>query len=156
MGILQIFVAIEFVCGRQGSLLQLVIDYLHIDELATAHVDIDSGTEELLGQQRYVEAIAIETGQVASLDVAGYQLGYLLEGGTIGHVLIIDAMHGRRLFGDVHFGIDAHCLRLFVAVGVNLQVTDFHNAVIVYVDTRCLQIEENKRVFQIQFHESMS
>ena len=34
-------------------------------------------------------------------------------------------------------------------------VTDFHDAVVVYVYTRCLQVEEDERVFQIQFHELM-
>ena len=155
VGIFQVLVAIEFVGGRQGALLQLVVDDLYVDELPSAHVDIDSRTKELFGQQGHVETVAIEAGQVASLDVAGNHFGYLLEGGAIGHIFVVDTMYGRRLFGDVHFGVDAHCLRLFVSVRIDLQVTDFHNAIRIYVYTRCLQVEEDERVFQIQIHELM-
>ena len=52
----------------------------------------------------------------------------------------------------MHFGIYTQCLTLFVTIGVHLQVADFNDAVIIDVDTRCFQIEEDNGVFQIQFH----
>jgi hypothetical protein len=43
---------------------------------------------------------------------------------------------------DRHFGIDAHLLRLFIAIGIYLEIGNFDNAVGHYVETCGLEIEE--------------
>lgn len=72
MGIFQILSAIEFIGGRQGALFQFVINHLHVNEFSFHHVNVYSCAQELLGQNRNVETIGIETGKVTSLNVPGY------------------------------------------------------------------------------------
>ena len=62
--------AVELIGSRKGALFHLVEDDLHVDKLAFGHVDIDVGTKELFCQQRDIETVGVESGQVASFNVA--------------------------------------------------------------------------------------
>ena len=72
-----------------------------------------------------------------------------IEGRTIHHICIINAMYGRRGFRNMHFGIDTHCFRFLIPVRIYFQITNFNDPVCVDIGSRRLQIEENNRVFQI-------
>ena len=119
---------------------------LHIHKLAAAHVNIHARTKEFFGQDRNIKAVGIESCQVAAFNVVGNIARHFLEGGTVGHILVIDAMHAGGFLGNVHFGIDAHGFGFFVAIRINLQITDFHYPVRIDIGTGGLQIEEDQRI----------
>ena len=147
MCIFQILVAIELVGSTEGALFQFMIDYLHVDELTLHQVDVHPCTEELLCQDRNVEAVGVKASQVAAFDVGSYLLRHILEGRAVLDVFIINAMDGRCLFGNMHFGVDAESLAFLIAVRIDFEVADFYNSVRVYIRTRGFQIKKHQGIF---------
>ena len=52
VSVLQVLVTVEFVSCGESPLLHLVEDILHVHELAFAEIEVHSGTEEFLVEQR--------------------------------------------------------------------------------------------------------
>ena len=152
MRIVEVLVAIKLISGREGTLLHLVEYGLHVDEFAPGDVDGDSGSQQLFDQKGNVETIGIVPGQVAPFEVGGNGLGHLLEGGTVGYIGIGNLVHGGCLGRYGPARVDAHRLRLFASVGVDFQVTDFHDTVGRDVDAGCFEVEKDQRIFKIQLH----
>ena len=57
VGPFELLAAVELHGSREGALLHLVEDDLHVDKLTACHVEVDTGTEKLLGQQGHIEAV---------------------------------------------------------------------------------------------------
>ena len=88
------------------------VSYTHLDVYKRQHhVNVYSCAQELLSQNRNVETIGIETGQVTSLNVPGYLFCHFLEGRAVCHICVINTVDSRGLFGNVHFRIDTQGLR---------------------------------------------
>ena len=83
VSILKVSVAIELIGSRECATLQLVIDILHIHEMALGEVDIDANPKEFLHQQRHIELVAVEPREVAALESLLQFIGYLPEAGTV-------------------------------------------------------------------------
>lgn len=66
MGIREILAAIELIGRHQRPLLHFVKDILHVDEFTFAEIHVHTGPHELLDQHRQIEAVRIETAEVAS------------------------------------------------------------------------------------------
>ena len=125
---------------------------LHVDEARAGEVDIDTSAQEFLSQHGHVETVGVEAGDVASLEKGLYLAGYLGEGGLVAHVVVgnvVDGCGGRR-YG--HAGIDAIGFFLLLAIGENLQQADFHDAVVGDGSTCRLQVKEDDRLGEFQFH----
>ena len=150
--VIELRTTIELVCGSQCTWLTLVVEHLHIDRIVTRQVDIHLRTQELLGKQRKVETVRVETGKVATLELVCYLARHLLELRTILYVLVIDAMHRRCNLGNVHSRINALAILDLTAIGIDFNITDLDNAVPCYVYTRSLEVEEYYRFLKIQFH----
>lgn len=119
------------------------------EEFLRAGVDIDACTQEFFGKHGYIETVRIESGDVASFEVLGDVACNLLEGGAVLYILVGDAMHVRRLFGDGHSGVNAHVARELVAVGHDLYVAYFHYAIDRHVYACRFEVEEYDRFFKI-------
>ena len=146
MRIFQILLAIKLVSSRKGTLLHLVENHLNIHKLTLANVYIDTGTKKFFHQYRHIETVGIKSRQIGSFNVIGNVFGNLLECGTIRYIGIINAMNGRRSFGNVHFRIDTQGFSLFIAVRIYFEITNFYDPVCVDIGTRCFQIKKNNRV----------
>ena len=149
MGVFQTLFAIELIGSRKGTLLHLVENHLYIDKLALRHIDIYTGTKKFLCQYRNIEAVRVESCQIAAFNVTGHILCHLLESRAVRYIGVINAMYGRRSFRNMHFGIDTHCFRFLIPVRIYFQIANFNDPVCVDIGSRCLQIEEHNRVFQI-------
>ena len=86
--------AVELIGSRKGALFHLVEDDLHIDKLAFWSCRYRRRHEELFRQQRDIETVGVESGQVASLNVTGDVLGHHAERGTVGHIGIVNTVNG--------------------------------------------------------------
>ena len=129
---------------------------LHVDILAVAEIYIHTGTHELLDQQRQVEAVGIETAEIAALHETFQRFGYLPECRAILHVLIGDMVYRRRLRRNGNGGVDASGAHYLFTVGHDFSQRYFDDAVARRIDARCLQIEEYYRSSEFQIHISGS
>ena len=152
MGSLQLPVAVKTVGGDERTLFHLVEDVLHVDESPLFQIHIHSGTQELFRQHRNIETVGVVSRQVAPLHVGGERLGYLLETGFVLHVVIGNAVYCGRFRRYGHPRIDAPCLHLLATVGLHFHQRNLHDSVFGRVYPRGLQIEENYRSLQFQFH----
>ena len=152
VGFGQVFLAVEFVCGDQRALFHLVENVLHVDETAFFQVDVYTGSQELFDQHRDVELVGIVSGQVASFDVAPQRFGDHLESRTVGYVLVVDMVDGRCRFGNVHLRVQPAGFGLLAAVGHYFCERYFDDPVFGRIDSGRFEVEEDDRIFQIQFH----
>ena len=154
VGVVEILVAIEFVGGREGSLLHLVVDNLHIDKTRTGEVNINTGMQEFLSQEGDVEAVGVESRDIAALKETLHLTGNLGKCGFVAHVVVGDMMNGSCCRRNRHTRIDAIGLRLLFAVRIDLQQADFHNVVVGDGSTCRLQVKEDDRLGEFEFHEA--
>ena len=152
VGFGQVFLAVEFVCGDQRALFHLVENVLHVDETAFFQVDVYTGSQELFDQHRDVELVGIVSGQVASFDVAPQRFGDHLESRTVGYVLVVDMVDGRCRFGNVHLRVQPPGFGFLAAVGHYFCERYFDDPVFGGIDSGRFEVEEDDRIFQIQFH----
>ena len=57
VGPFELLAAVKLHGSREGALLHLVEDYLHVDKLTACHVEVYTSTKKLLGQQGHIEAV---------------------------------------------------------------------------------------------------
>ena len=152
MRLLEILTAIEFIGRDQSALFHLVEDVLHVDEVAARHVKIESGAPELLDQKGNVEFIAVVAGDVAIGENRMERLRHLRERGAILHVFVGDMVHCRACRRNGHSRIQTTRLAFLMAVGIDLDVAQLHNAVVHHIGAGRLQVEKYERAGQIQFH----
>ena len=122
---------------------------LNIYKLTFTNVYIDSCTQKLFYKHRHIKTIRVKSCQIATFNIISYIFCYFLKSRTICHICIINPMYGRRSFRNMHFGIDTHCFRFLIPVRIYFQIANFNDPVCVDIGSRCLQIEEHNRVFQI-------
>jgi len=149
VGILEVLVAVELVGRHQRALLLLVEDILHVDELAAFEIHVDTRPEELLDQHRQVEAVRIETAEIAAADELLERLGDLRERRAILHVLVRDAVHGRSFRGNVHLGVYPAGLGDLLAVGHDLDHRYLDDAVLGGIYAGGFEVEEDDRAFEV-------
>ena len=149
MGVLEILVAVEFIGRDQRALLLLVKDVLHVDELAALEIHVDTCPQELLDQHRQVEAVRVETAEIAAADKLFERLGDLRERRTILHVLVRDAVHGRRLLGNVHLGVYPTGFGDLLAVGHDLDHRNLDDAVFGGIYAGGFEVEKDDRALEV-------
>lgn len=152
VGVFELLAAIEAVGRHQRALLLLVEDVLHVDEPPPLEVHVDARTHELLDQNRQIEAVRVETAEVAAADELFERLGHLREGRALLHVVVRDAVHGRSLLRDVHPGIEAACFRDLLAVGHDLDQRDLDDAVLRRIHAGGFEVEEDDGAFEVELH----
>ena len=152
MGIREILAAIELIGRHQRPLLHFVKDILHVDEFTFAEIHVHTGPHKLLDQHRQIEAVRIETAEVASLDKLGQRLGDLRKKRAILHVFVRNAVNGRSFGRNRHSRIDPPRTDDLLAVGHNLDHRYFDDAVPCDVDAGRFQIEENDRPLEVELH----
>ena len=155
MCVRQIFAAVESVSCAERALLLTGEDSEDVNHVAVGYVERQSGTQELLAQQGYIEMVGVVTCYICSLEHGCHLLCDLNESRAVLDIFVVDAVHCRRLLGDMHSGFESQSVNysrtyavgfaLLGAIGKNLVVREFDYSVLGNVDARCLQIKEDKR-----------
>ena len=127
-------------------------DVLNVYQLGFPDVEVNVGPQHFFHQHRNVEVVGVVSGEVASFKRVGQVLCHLFEGRTILHIVVGDAVYLGGSLRNMSFRIDAHHLRLFIAVGMNLDITDFDDAILCDIDACRLKIEYNQRLFKVNLH----
>ena len=97
-------------------------DGLCVDESALLEVEVDAGAQELLCQQRNVEVVGVEAGEVAARELLGQLRGQLLERGLVLHVVVGDACQLFHLGGYELLRVDDLVAALLASVGIHLNI----------------------------------
>ena len=66
MRVFQVFVAIKLVGCGEGAFFHLVVDALHVDQVARRHVELNAGPNELFDEHGDVEVVGVVSCYVAS------------------------------------------------------------------------------------------
>ena len=93
MRIVEVLVTIELERGTQGALLHLVEDVLDINQVAVVHPEGNVAPKELFRQQRHIEPIGIESGEVTPVQPTVEPVGQGGKRRGLLHELIGDAVH---------------------------------------------------------------
>ena len=133
-------------------------DILHVNQTATAEVEVDAHAEEFLNEEGHVELVGVVTGEVGIANVFLKAGGQFLERGLILDIVIRDAVDGGGEFGDVD-GLailvdraDALDAGVGAAVGHHLMEANLDNMVVSYLDTGSLKVEEDDRFGEVKIH----
>ena len=122
-----------------------MIDVLRVDQAAFREVEVDTRTEKLLCEHRYIEAVAVESGEVAACERVGELFGELFESGCVFHHLLGDTRKLLHEGGDRLAGVDEDALALFLAIlvgGAHLDIRNLNDSVVDQIEPRSLQIED--------------
>ena len=120
--VLHLASTVELVGGCQVAALHLLEDSAGVDESAFREVEVDTGTQELLGQQGHIEVVGVETGNIAAAEHLVELGSQLLEGRLVFHVLFRDA----RQLGDDRLNrtlrIDQFVASFLPSVGIDFNI----------------------------------
>ena len=150
--VVEVFLAIKLIGRHEVALLHFVEDVLHVHELAARDVEVDARADKLLYEHRYVETVGVETGKVAACKYSLQFVGEVAEVRFVRHVGISYAIHGRGFCRDVNAGVEAQGAFFLRAVGQDLDVAEFYDAVGGNVQPRGFYVEKHDGAVQIEFH----
>src|SRR5690606_34751270 len=144
--------AAEVEPGGGGEVPRLlpVEDVLDVDHAATLERERDAAAPKLHDEEGEVEAPDVESRQVALLEDPGEPPRSAAEGLLVRNIRVGDPVHGGCLRRDRHLRVEAANPLEHVPLRRHLDERQLDDAVLLEVEARRLQIEEDEGAVQLE------